>query len=76
MIDNYPTPVQTSPRSALQIQLQAREMEKQQAQMVAGFSGNTQGSVQARSENPLKNLLVNLFSGMRVADRELVSARK
>lgn len=76
MIDNYPTPVQTTPRGALQIQLQARENEKQLAQLAATYKQPEQVSAASRSENPFKNLLVHLFSGMKVNDRELAGAAR
>jgi hypothetical protein len=75
MIDNYPTPIQTSPRGALQIQIQAREQEKQIALLAATYKQPAQVS-SARSENPFKNLLANLFSGMKVNDREFAGAAR
>ncbi len=76
MIDNYPSPVQTTPRGALQIQLQARDQEKQLALLSATYKQSNKPASSPRSFSTFKNLLASLFSGLKVNDREFAGAAR
>ena len=74
MIENYPYSSKPTPRGALQIELQARETEKQLAILAATYKAEGTASKPARSASPLKNLLATLFAGVKPQSREYVGA--
>ena len=70
MFDTYSSPVKSTPRGALQIELHARETEKQLAILAATYSADQKVFAAKNTTNPIANFLASIFSGLKTQNRE------